>query len=101
MRLTAARLLMGVAAAVLLAIASTADARDRGLGAQLGLPPAGLTARPYDRGLSPSDAARVAQQQNGGGRVLSVDLVIEGIASSCSRTATSGLFTCRATSRRP
>jgi len=73
MRLTAARLLMGVAAAVLLAIASTADARDRGLGAQLGLPPAGLTARPYDRGLSPSDAARVAQQQNGGGRVLSVD----------------------------
>jgi len=42
MRLTAARLSMGVAAAVLLAGASAAD-------------------------------ARVAQQQNGGGRVLSVD----------------------------
>jgi len=76
MRLTAARLSMGVAAAALLAGASAADARDRGLGAQLGLPPAGLTARPYDRGLSPSDAGdrgyRVKLLKDGNVRIVYV-----------------------------
>lgn len=50
-----------------------AQARDSGLGDRLRLPPAGFTPGANDRSVSPSDAARIAQQQNGGGRVLSVE----------------------------
>jgi hypothetical protein len=50
-----------------------AQARDLGLIERLRQPPAGLAQGRNDRGLSPSEAARIAQQQNGGGRVLAVE----------------------------
>lgn len=56
-----------------LALSQPAAAEKRGL---LGLPQTELRdnrLREPARGLSPSDAARRAQQQNGGGRVLGVE----------------------------
>ncbi|MDB5967628.1 MAG: hypothetical protein JWQ90_78 [Hydrocarboniphaga sp.] len=50
-----------------------AQARDPGLSDRLRLPPAGFTPGGNDRHMSPSEAARIAQQQNGGGRVLAVE----------------------------
>jgi hypothetical protein len=50
-----------------------AQARERALADGLRLPPAGFTPGANDRGLSPSEAARIAQQRNGGGRVLAVE----------------------------
>lgn len=48
--------------------AGPADARDRDL---LRLPPQLSDTRA--RGITPAEAARIAQQQNGGGRVLAVE----------------------------
>jgi len=66
-------------ATVLLLVGSSlnilpAQARDLGLSEHLRLPPpATFTPGANDRSISPSEAARIAQQQNGGGRVLAVE----------------------------
>lgn len=66
-------LLSALLGAGLLSNLLPAQARDLGLTDRLRLPPAGLTQGNNDRGMSPSEAARIAQQQNGGGRVLAVE----------------------------
>ena len=54
--------------------AGAAQAQLGGLGGRLNRPqPNSLAPSFNNRQLSPSDAARIAQQQNGGGRVLAVE----------------------------
>jgi hypothetical protein len=61
-------LLSALLGAGLLSNLLPAQARDLGLTDRLRLTPGG-----NDRNMSPSEAARIAQQQNGGGRVLAVE----------------------------
>lgn len=70
-------LLIAFCGGLALSQSAQAESRNRGL---FGMQPSDLQGqlRQPSRGLSPSEAARQAQQQNGGGRVLGVDPAGDG-----------------------
>ncbi len=75
-------MLCGLVLAMLGIAPALADGRDGlGLGGKPRLAPSGLLQNDGNRPamtVSPSEAARIAQQQNGGGKVLSVDRGVDG-----------------------